>query len=222
MRSPVATAVAIAVGLVTLLLAYILPSLVANIPGAAESANNVRSLILGWAVSLVAIASIVAILSLVAVHFRKLRARRGSDPYSLFTLIFFFVTLFAGGAAYILNLYQSEYQQVFVNSIQTPVESSLMAVLAITLALAGFRLFQRRRGIIAVSFLISVLVFLLFNSGIISLVGPLLPADWIGALLGVLQVLPVAGGRGILIGIALGSIMAGLRILFGAERPYSG
>jgi hypothetical protein len=34
--------------------------------------------------------------------------------------------------------------------------------------------------------------------------------------------LPVAGGRGILIGIALASLTAGLRVLLGADRPYSG
>ena len=34
--------------------------------------------------------------------------------------------------------------------------------------------------------------------------------------------LPVAGARGILLGIALGSLTAGLRILMGADRPYSG
>jgi hypothetical protein len=40
--------------------------------------------------------------------------------------------------------------------------------------------------------------------------------------LAAIRLLPVAGGRGILLGIALGSLMAGLRILFGADRPYSG
>jgi hypothetical protein len=38
--------------------------------------------------------------------------------------------------------------------------------------------------------------------------------------LGVLQRLPDAGGRGILIGLALGTITAGLRIILGIDRPY--
>jgi hypothetical protein len=38
----------------------------------------------------------------------------------------------------------------------------------------------------------------------------------------VLNRLPVAGGRGILLGIALGSLVAGLRVLMGADRPYRG
>lgn len=218
MRSPLATAVAIAVGLVTLILAYLLPEFLSGVPAAVE----VRSLILGWAVTLAAVAMVVAIISLVSAHLRKLQARRRPDRYSLLTVVFFFITFLAGAAAYLFGLFSNEFQQIFVASIQIPVEASLMAVLAVTLTLASFRLFQRRRGIIAVAFLVSTLVFLLVNSGIFSLVETVAPAGWLGSLLGALQVLPVAGGRGILIGIALGSVMAGLRILLGAERPYSG
>jgi len=39
--------------------------------------------------------------------------------------------------------------------------------------------------------------------------------DW------VLNVPAMAGARGILLGIALGTIVAGLRLLMGIERPYS-
>ena len=210
MRSPISTAIAIGVGLVTLLLGYLLPS------------DTIRTLLIGWAVILAAFASLVAIINLVKTHMRKLTARRNPDRYSLFTLFFFAVTFLAGCAAYLTGLFRSEYQQIFVNSIQVPVETSLLAVLVVPLTLASFRLFQKRRGILAVSFIVSALVFLLFYSGATVLVESFLPENLAGVMLGVVQVLPVAGGRGILLGIALGSIMAGLRVLFGAERPYSG
>ena len=71
-------------------------------------------------------------------------------------------------------------------------------------------------------FVISVLLFLLLNSGVTAFFETMLPDGILGPVLGIIQILPVAGARGILLGIALGSIMAGLRILFGAERPYSG
>ena len=38
----------------------------------------------------------------------------------------------------------------------------------------------------------------------------------------VTHVLASAGARGILIGVALGTITTGLRILIGADRPYGG
>jgi hypothetical protein len=34
------------------------------------------------------------------------------------------------------------------------------------------------------------------------------------------QVLALGGARGILIGVALGTLTTGLRVLFGADRPY--
>ena len=211
MRSPVSTAVAIGFGLITLV-GYLLPPDFADI----------RALIVGWAVILVAVASLVAIISLVQTHMRKMAARRNPDRYSVFTLLFFTITFLAGSATYITGAYRSEYQQIFVNSIQVPVEATLMAVLAVTLTLASFRLFQRRRGLLTTSFVVSALVFLLVYSGATVLLESFFPDDLTGVLLGIVQILPVAGGRGILLGIALGSIMAGLRILFGVERPYSG
>ncbi len=40
--------------------------------------------------------------------------------------------------------------------------------------------------------------------------------DWIS------QVWSLAGMRAILLGVALGAIMTGLRVLMGADRPYEG
>jgi hypothetical protein len=36
------------------------------------------------------------------------------------------------------------------------------------------------------------------------------------------QIPAAAGARGILIGVALGTLTTGLRILFGSDRPYGG
>jgi hypothetical protein len=38
----------------------------------------------------------------------------------------------------------------------------------------------------------------------------------------VTQVLALGGARGILIGVALGTLTTGLRVLFGIDRPYGG
>ena len=94
-----------------------------------------------------------------------------------------------------------------------------MALLAVVLTMASFRLFQRRRGLLPIVFAVSVLVFLLLNSGLLHSQQEIPFIAWI---LDAIHSLPVAGARGILLGIALGSLLAGLRILLGAERPYSG
>ena len=215
MRSPVATAFAIAFGLIVLL-GYFIPSGTTN--PALTALLSIRSLFIDWGVILAAFATLVAILGLVSTHWRKLRALRNPDHYSFFTLLFFVLTLVFGIVVF-FGFWgtPADFQKV-VTYFQAPVEASLMAVLAVTLTFAAVRLFQRRHGLLPVVFIISVLAFLLLNSGLLA--GT--QNGLVGVVLGTLQFLPVAGGRGILLGIALGSLMAGLRILFGADRPYSG
>jgi hypothetical protein len=214
MRSPVATAFAIAFGLVVLI-GYFIP---ANLP-AAGILVYVRSLIVGGAVTLAGFATLVAIFGLVGTHWHKLRARRNPDRYSIFMLAGFILTFGFGLFAYLLSTNSIVDFQLVVNAVQVPVEASLMALLAVTLTVASFRLFQRRKGILPVVFLVSILAFLLLNSGLLASQADL---PFIGYILAMIQFLPVAGGRGILLGIALGSLLAGLRVLLGAERPYSG
>jgi hypothetical protein len=38
----------------------------------------------------------------------------------------------------------------------------------------------------------------------------------------VTEVLALGGARGILIGVTLGTLTTGLRVIFGADRPYGG
>jgi len=212
MRAPVAAALAIAFGLIVLL-GYFIPVGETSLFALVE----IRSLIVGGAVTLAGFATLVAILSLLGAHWQKLRAEKNADANSFFLLAGFVLAFGYGVYVYTFDADALVSFQRIVNAVLVPVEASLMAVLAVVLILASFRLFQRRRGILAVTFGVSVLVFLLFNSGVLhGLVQ--LPA-W---LLEIIHMLPVAGGRGILLGIALGSLMAGLRILLGAERPYSG
>jgi hypothetical protein len=213
-RAPVAAAIAIAFGLVVLL-GYFIPADM----GASSLSNLLvlRSWIIGWAVTLAGFATLVAIVGLVSAHWRKLRARRNPDRYSLFMLAAF-VLVFVFGVMQYLGGDVTTFQQI-VNAIQVPVEASMMAILAVTLTMAAIGLFRRRKGLLPVVFLISVLVFLLLNSGLLASQENI---PFVGDILAMLQYLPVAGARGILIGIALGSLMAGLRILFGTDRPYSG
>lgn len=208
----ITAAIAIGFGLVVLI-GYFIPSNLS--PGFVQ----MRIFIIDLAVTLAGFATLVAILGLVNTHWRKLRARRNPDRYSLWTLVFFVIVVAWGVWANVAS--PATGQNTFlmtVTAVQAPIEASLTAILAVVLVLASFRLFQRRKGLLPLVFVISAIVFLFLNSGI--LYG--IPSDLVGQLIYGIRILPLAGGRGILIGIALGSILAGLRILFGLERPYSG
>jgi hypothetical protein len=207
MRSPVAASIAIGIGLIVLLSYFIQIPLL----------QQVQTLLIGWAVTLAGIALLVGVLNLVSVHWQKMRAPRdrGRDGYSVVLLIAFAVTLVAG---FIFTPLHPQYRQV-VLSIQAPIEISLLAILAISLAYASLRLFQRRGGFMATVFVASVVFFLVVSSGVFGdpAAGPVASGFY-----GTFNRLPVAGARGILLGIALGSVTTGLRILLGADRPYSG
>jgi hypothetical protein len=102
-----------------------------------------------------------------------------------------------------------------MNAVIVPAEASLMALLAVTLVYASIRLLRRRVDVMSVVFLIAALVFL-----ILIIPTPFTPLQDF-ALQG-MEVLSHGGARGLLIGIALGTLLTGLRVLFGVDRPYGG
>jgi hypothetical protein len=205
MRSPLSTAIAIASGLL-ILVALILPF---------SWMQEIRTILLAPAIILFGVAGLIAIFNLLVAHGKKMVNAKERDLYSFFLLLGFFVTFVAGLA---LTTTNPQFQHV-VTSIQVPVEASLMGVLAVSLAYASVRLFQRRKGVMGLFFILSTVVFLVISSGFLS-IGNNVPG--LKDVLAIVELLPVAGGRGILLGIALGGLTAGIRILLGADRPYSG
>ena len=204
MRAPISTAIAIAIGIVVLLGYFIQLAIL----------QNIRTLLIGWAVIVAGTATLIGITNLVQVHWHRVRAPKGGDILSGVLLATFFLTLIFG---LFLGPSDSNFQRV-VTSIQMPIEASLMAVLAISLAYASLRLLQKRRNAMTIIFVVSTILFLLLSSGFLSLSGNTIVAGMLGAL----NQLPVAGARGLLLGIGLGSLLTGLRILIGSDRPFSG
>ena len=98
--------------------------------------------------------------------------------------------------------------------IQLPVESSLMALLAVSLAYAAARMLRRRLSPATITFFAVAVLVLVKNTPIGGAFNWL--TNWI------ITVPAIAGARGILIGVALGIIATGLRILMGVDRPYNG
>ena len=205
MRAPLATAVAIAVGLVVLL-GYFLP-------GAALA--GLRSLFFGWGVILAGIAALVGIVNLLRVHWGKFSTPKKRNIFSLVLILSFLITF---GMGIWLTPADPAFQKV-VTHIQVPLETSLLAVLVVVLTLALIRLVRRKNDLMTVVFLGSTLIFLILGSGLLSNFGDNLLIQKIS---GFLKQLPLAGARGILLGVALGSLTTGLRLLIGADRPYSG
>ncbi len=177
---------------------------------------ELRLLIMGWAVLLAAVALGIGLFNLFLVHWTKVSGQAPGWKYSAILIVAFVLTLILG-----LILGPDSRVVLFLfNSIQLPVETSLMALLAITLTLAGFRLVAQRRDLISLVFVGTALLVLIGSGpGILSTEG-LFFSFFAGLRNWLVQVVAAGGARGILLGVALGSIVTGLRVLLAVDRPY--
>jgi hypothetical protein len=109
--------------------------------------------------------------------------------------------------------------QVLLNGIIIPVEAALMGLLTVSLLYAAIRLLRRRADMMGIIFLLTAVILFLGSAtlpfGDIPVIGTLI-RPWVS------QILALGGARGILIGVALGTLTTGLRVLFGIDRPYGG
>ncbi len=176
----------------------------------------IRTILLQWAILLAAFALLVGAWNLLSVHWGKVRTLQPGGVYSAIIIISFIITLVAvilsGGPT-------GAWSQWIFNNVQLPIETSLFAILAVILIFSIIRLFRRRIDVFSIVFVITVLLVLLGTA----------PLPFLGESTGlggvrdfIVQVLATAGGRGLLLGIALGVVATGLRILIGSDRPYQG
>jgi hypothetical protein len=175
---------------------------------------GVQMLLLNWAVILTGAAALVGFFNLILVHTDKIRRNEKGSIYSALLVISLVATFMAG---FVLRPDHMVMKAV-LDGIIIPSEAALMGLLTISLLYAAIRLLRRRMDVMSIIFLLTA-AFLIFGSatmpfGDIPVISTI--ARW------VTQVLALGGARGILIGVALGSLTTGLRVLFGADRPYGG
>lgn len=205
-RRPVAAAVAISTGLIILLGAFVPIPLLAT----------VRLELIHWAVILAGVAVLVGISNLFSVHFQKVRRREKGSVYSVALLVAMLATLFVG----VMSGPSGAWMQAAVETIILPVEASLMALLAVTLVYASIRLLRRRADLMSIIFL-GTAALMLLSSVSLPFIGeiPVL-SDWVRPWL--MYGPAVGGARGLLLGVALGALITGLRALLAFDRPYGG
>ncbi len=202
-KSPFSTAVAIGSGLIVLL------TYLVNV----DEIDSIRSTLLSWVVIASAAALLVGLVNLLTVHVNKIK--KGEKPLYSFVLVIsavvtFSLTLALGPGHFI--------PQAIFQYVHIPIESSLMAVLAVTLTYASARLLSRRPNLFSVVFILTLILTLLGTAPLFNVEIPIL-SNLVRPFLS--QVLAGAGARGLLIGVGLGTVATGIRILIGADRPYS-
>ena len=205
MKNPFSTLIAILAGLIVLVGFFLkIPILV-----------EVRGLVLEWAVIVAAIAVYIGVFNLISVNNTRLSSGYKGGFYNVVLMVSLLVTF---GMGLFLKTDNPIVNLIFF-SIQVPIEKSLMALLAVTLLLASLRLLRKQPDLFSVIFLVTTLLILLGTAPM-----PFGELPFFGSVLRpfIAQVLAAAGARGMLLGIALATITTGLRVLFGADRPYGG
>lgn len=174
---------------------------------------NLTGLLIEWGILLIGLAGVIGIGYLLKMHLvRVVRWQKGS-LLSLIVLVAFLVTV---GIGFFLPS-ESAFFRNWVLNIQIPVETSLLAILTVTMLFASLRIIRTRGWtLMSASFLISALISLILNLHYLNPAIGTAGAEW----LEFVRRLPLAGLRGILIGIALGGLIVGLRVLLGMDRPY--
>jgi len=168
------------------------------------------ALVLNWAIIVASVALLVAIASLLVTHIRFIAVGRRGFIYS-FVLITAFLATFLPG---LFKGVEDPGYLGWISAIQKPLELSLLGLIALVMMSAAVKLFRVRGwSVLTVSFAISALLFLFLNLGL---------SDWSGnqifsTLIDAFLRLPVIGARGLLIGVALGALLVGFRVLIGQE-----
>jgi hypothetical protein len=170
-----------------------------------------------------AVAVIIGVLNLIMVHLGKLSKPRVSSIYSVITVLTFAAVLILHflelrGIVQVTVPAQANSGEPVVtltlmDVLQVVIESALSGLLFFFLVYAAYRMMRRRVTIWGALFVVTLVLVLI---GYVMPPGSILSSvrEWI------LRVPVSAGTRGLLIGIAIGTITVGVRVLIGQDRFF--
>ena len=193
-----ATAIAVGFGLIT----------VWGLLAGSGSIFTITNILLQLTVITVAVTILLGILNLFSIHLRRIFRRARGWVYS-FALV--------ASAAAVLVLWligAQETNHMLLETVEVSVESALAGLVVFALVYGAYRMMRRRVTWAGVLFTIVLLIILL---GAL----PLPQTSFVTAARNWLLAVPVsAGARGILLGIALATVVTGVRVLIGQDRSY--
>jgi hypothetical protein len=198
LKRVIATVIVIIVGLPVLLDFFVESDLI----------GFLKFVFVRWAIIVAAFAIILGFLNVLIVHLDKILGFKQGWFYSIFLILTMMTVLILG----LIEGPQGSLTSRIFQYILFPLQATIFSLLAFFVASAAYRAFRVRNWESALLVIFGVIVLL----GQVPLWGALTSSkEWI------LGVLSMAGARGILLGVALGTVATGLRVLLGIDRPYS-
>lgn len=159
-------------------------------------------------------AMFLGILSLIILHWDKIRFKKPNWQYSIITLISLAGMTLVG----LIGTERSAAFNWLYNHILSPVQATMFALLAFFIASAAYRAF-RARTTIATILLLAAIIVMMGRVPIGSLISfGVFP--WISDIL--LNYPNVAAKRAIIMGVGLGAAATSLKVMLGIERSYMG
>jgi hypothetical protein len=171
------------------------------------------TIFLQFVVITVAVTVLIGVLNLLLVHLGRIRRRQGGWGYSVVLIVSTLgvIILTILERANILQG-QPSITTLLLEDVQVSIESALAGLLLFTLVYGAYRTMRSRISGWGLLFTVALILTLAGALPGITILKDI--RDW-------LMDVPVsAGARGILLGIALATVVAGVRVLTGQERAY--
>lgn len=173
--------------------------------------STYRDQLVEWAVIIAAFALILGLFNVLRVHGQRILASEKGQVYSLVLV----VTALLSFVPPLLYGPTGGLTQGMVDYVITPLGGALAALVVFTLTLSAVRLLRQRRAPSSLLFIVVVILTLLGTT-------PLRGFEWLSDIRRWLIDVPgMAGMRGLLLGVALGTVITGIRVLLGSDRPHS-
>jgi len=198
LKRSITTAIAISVGLFVLLDFFVQNAFI----------GVLKFVFVRWAIIVAAFAIILGFFNVLIVHLNKILRFKQGWFYSIFLVLTMMVVLLLG----LIEGPQGSLTSRIFQYVLFPLQATIFSLLAFFVASAAYRAFRLRSWESALLVITGVIVLL----GQVPLWGALTVAKE-----RILEVPSMAGARGILLGVALGTVATGLRVLLGIDRPYS-
>ena len=160
------------------------------------------------------VAFLLGVVNLFRVHLGRVVEQDRNWPYSL-------ALVFAAALVFLVALWEQgaggPIMGWLFNATLLPLEAAAASLLVFFLAAAGFRALRTRPALPTFLFVVTSILVLL---GAIPLAAEMaqplaVVRNWL------VYVFGTAGTRGMLLGVAIGTIATGIRVLVGIDRPHS-
>lgn len=188
--------------------------------GAMPAADLIAATLVNWAAVVSALALVVGLLSVAGSHVMRVARRREDWGYSLVLLVALAAVVVTGLLVPVGNQFQlpgslaEQPLRLFFRAVYEPLAASLLALLAFFSLSAVLRALRSGNAEALAIVIVALLVLAAQLPPVAQLpyVGP--SVQWLR------DYVALAGARGLLIGSAIGAIVASVRVLLGLDQPF--